>query len=295
MADNNMHLGRDYKLIPMTSIASRTGREVANDVYYYTNQIVNIIFIGHPNDDYWYLVDAGLPYAAKEIMDIAEKRFGEGSCPQAIILTHGHFDHVGGVIDLVKAWDVPVYAHSLEFPHLTGEERYPMPDGSVEGGFLAKISPLYPIEPIQLGNALHALPEDGHIPGLDHWKWFHTPGHSPGHISLFRKKDRMLLSGDALITVRQDSFYNVFMQTPEINGPPVYMTSDWDAAWQSIDDLFKLKPELIIPGHGVALQGVTLEEHLKRLEEDFELATVPEYGPYVSEKNRSDLTYEEHK
>ncbi|MDY0395290.1 MBL fold metallo-hydrolase [Virgibacillus halophilus] len=38
------------------------------------------------------------------------------------MLTHGHFDHVGGLVDLVKEWEVPVYAHSLEFPYLTGKK-----------------------------------------------------------------------------------------------------------------------------------------------------------------------------
>lgn len=280
--DKEIHNQTDRRFIPMTSIKSRTGREVAKDVFYYTDQIVNIIFIGDPEDDYWFLIDAGLPFAAKEIKRVAESRFGVNSKPQAILLTHGHFDHVGGLVDLVKEWGVPVYAHELEFPYLTGQESYPEPDGTVEGGLLAKISPLYPVEPIQLGNTLHPLPKDGQVPGLDQWRWLHTPGHSPGHVSFFRAKDRMLISGDAFITVRQDSFYNVLMQTPEVNGPPRYLTTDWNEAWRSVEKLFLLNPQIVVPGHGVALQGIPLKEQLKKLVDEFDERAIPDYGKFVN-------------
>ena len=224
--DKHLHQSSDYKYIPMTSVKSRTGVEVADDVYYYTDQIVNICFIGQPNSSEWILIDTGLPFSAKEIIEIANKRFGQDSRPSAIILTHGHFDHVGGVIDLVKAWEVPVYIHELELPYVTGEQAYPMPDATVEGGLLAKISPMYPNEPINLGGYVKALPGDQTVPGLPQWRWLHTPGHSPGHISLFRESDSLLLSADAFITVKQDSFYNVLLQIPEVNGPPRYLTTD---------------------------------------------------------------------
>lgn len=279
--DEELEYGKDHKYIPMTSINSRKGREVSKDIFYYTDQIVNVVFLGDPRDDYWYLVDTGLPFSAKEIMQVAKQRFGRDSRPEAILLTHGHFDHVGGVIDLVKLWEVPVYARELEFPYLTGEKSYPKADGTVEGGILAKISSYYPVEPIQLGKALRPLKEDGSLPGLDQWRWLHTPGHSPGHVSFFRDRDRTLLSGDAFITVRQDSLYNVLMQTPEVNGPPRYLTTDWGEAWTSVEKLFLLKPKLVVPGHGIALEGVQLREQLKKLLENFEEIALPDYGKYV--------------
>jgi glyoxylase-like metal-dependent hydrolase (beta-lactamase superfamily II) len=276
-----MHESEDNKFIPMTSITSRSGEEVTNDVFYYTDQIVNISFIGFPKEGKWVLVDAGLPYAAEEIRAAAAERFGENSEPEAIILTHGHFDHVGGLVQLLENWDVPVYAHPLELPYLTGEKSYPEPDGTVEGGLLAKISPMYPNEPVNLGDAVQALPDDHTVPGMPEWKWLHTPGHAPGHVSFFRESDRLLLAGDAFITVKQDSFYKVLMQTPEINGPPVYLTTDWDAAWHSVRKLAELQPETVITGHGVAMDGEVLRDGLARLVKDFREIAVPDYGRFV--------------
>lgn len=283
--DKGMEQSKDYKFIPMTSMRDRLGEEVTEDVFYYTDQIANVVFVGRPRSNEWVLIDAGLPYGGNEIKKVAEKRFGEGSKPKAIILTHGHFDHVGGLIDLVKDWQVPVYAHELELPYLTGEKSYPEPDGTVEGGLLAKISPMYPNEPIHLGNAIQALPENQEVPMLNEWKWIHTPGHSPGHVSFFRERDGVLIVGDAFITVRQDSFYNVLMQTPEVNGPPRYLTTDWDAARNSVERLAKLSIKTVVPGHGPAMSGEKLQEGLMKLVREFDQLAIPDYGRYVDSEN----------
>jgi glyoxylase-like metal-dependent hydrolase (beta-lactamase superfamily II) len=44
-----------------------------------------------------------------------------GGRPAAIVLTHGHFDHVGALQQLISYWDAPVYAHELELPYRTIE------------------------------------------------------------------------------------------------------------------------------------------------------------------------------
>ena len=82
------------------------------------------------------------------------------------------------------------------------------------------------------------------------WKWIHTPGHTEGHISLFREIDRVLLAGDSFCTLKQESLISVVTQNEEISGPPKYLTLDWKAAEDSVTLLRNLKPSLAIPSHG---------------------------------------------
>lgn len=278
-----MEQSKDNKIIPMTSVDSGKLRELTEDVAYYTNQIVNLIMIGKPGGN-WVLVDAGMPKSGAEIIKAAEERFGRGNAPSAIILTHGHFDHVGSVVDLLLEWNVPVFAHSIELPYLTGQQAYPEPDASVEGGMLAKISFFYPNEPIDIHEVLQALPPDGTVPELPEWRWIHVPGHSPGQIALFREKDRLLVSADAIITVQQDSMYRVLVQEEEVCGPPVYLTTDWAAAYESAKKLAGLNPQMIVSGHGRAMQGEKLKEGLNALITEWKEKAVPEHGKWVRKR-----------
>ncbi len=268
----------------MTSVTSGIGQAVLPDVYVLPIQIVNVCFVGDPQKEQdWVLVDAGMPESADDIIAEVKKRFGQDRAPKAIILTHGHFDHVGAVIDLVRHWHVPVYAHAKEIPYLTGESRYPQPDASVEGGMIAKMSALFPNEPVDLGHHVKTLPKNGNIPGMAGWRWIHTPGHSPGHVSLFREEDRTLIAGDAFITVRQDALLKVFTQKQEISGPPRYLTTDWQAAWDSVNQLEALKPELAVTGHGLPMSGTELSINLHKLSESFESLAIPDHGRYVNQ------------
>ncbi|RIX50896.1 MBL fold metallo-hydrolase [Paenibacillus nanensis] len=277
-----MSYGSDYHYLPVTSVESGELHEAAPDVACYTVQIVNIGLIGAPGHSDWVLVDAGMPKSADRIIEAAEARFGKGSRPQAIILTHGHFDHVGAIIELIEYWqDVPVYAHERELPYLTGQQSYPEQDPTVDSGLVAKMSPLFPIRPIQLGGHVKALPTDGSIPNLPDWKWVHTPGHTPGHISLFRESDRFLIAGDAFVTVKQESLYKVFTQEQEINGPPKYLTTDWVLARDSVRRLEALKPSAAITGHGLPMKGPLLADQLFILANEFDRIAIPEHGKYV--------------
>lgn len=117
------------------------GIEVLPDLYCYNVQIVNIVLIGKPENNEFVLIDAGMPGSVEKIISTIEERFGANARPKAIILTHGHFDHVGAIVELVKRWDVPVYAHELEIPFLTGQMSYPEPDTTVEGGWWRNFPP----------------------------------------------------------------------------------------------------------------------------------------------------------
>ena len=195
--------------------------EVAEDIARLRIGIVNVYLVGPPaaaasaGTD-WVLVDAGLAHGAAEILGVAAERFGVESRPAAIVLTHGHFDHVGALEALLAVWDVPVYAHVAELPFLTGRANFPPPDPTVGAGILARLAPAEPERGIDLGTRVHALPPTGRVPGMPSWRWIHTPGHSPGHVSLFRSIDRVILAGDAVATTSQSSIYSSISQRSEL-------------------------------------------------------------------------------
>ncbi|MCY9662872.1 MBL fold metallo-hydrolase [Paenibacillus chondroitinus] len=273
----------EHTHIPLTTVSSGEGQEVSIDIYCYCIQFVNICFIGNPTSKSktWFLVDAGMPHSADNIIQLAEDRFGTMTKPQGIILTHGHFDHVGALAELLEHWDVPVYAHEQEIPYLTGKANYPEGDSTVNGGLMSELSPLFPNHGINLGDHVKALQEGGSIPGLPDWQWIHTPGHTPGHISLFREKDRSLIAGDAFVTVKQESLYRVLLQTQEISGPPKYFTTDWGAAAASVKKLNELRPSLAVTGHGTPMREEELTSQLAHLADHFNEVAVPEEGRFV--------------
>src|SRR6478609_8051834 len=208
--------------------------EVANNVWGMKDVFVNLYIIKSTENDNWLLVDAGLKTSLARIKKMAASLFGDKK-PQAIILTHGHFDHVGSLQRLVAEWKVPVFAHYLELPYVTGKSHYPPGDPTVGGGMMAYMASLYPTNPIDLGAHVTALPEDGTIPGFKEWRFIHTPGHAFGHISLFRENDKVLIAGDAFVTtINESALDSLFLQTKKISRPPAYFTPDWQAAAESI-------------------------------------------------------------
>jgi glyoxylase-like metal-dependent hydrolase (beta-lactamase superfamily II) len=107
----------EEQVVPMEAIApGLSGLKI---------MFVNVFGVAH-NDGSWTLIDAAVPHSASHVKSWAEKTFGQR--PNAIVLTHGHFDHVSAAKDLADEWDVPIYAHPLEFPYLTGHKEYPPPN-----------------------------------------------------------------------------------------------------------------------------------------------------------------------
>ncbi len=279
-------------LLPSTRSFIRYGPliEVAPDVACLQTMIVNVVLVGDRTRGSWVLVDAGMPMCGAKIRRAADERFGPGARPAAVVLTHGHFDHVGSLRDLLGAWDVPVYAHPLEMPYLTGRAKYPPPDPTVGGGAMARLSPLFPRGPYDFRDRIQELPADGSLPAMPGWRWTATPGHTPGHVSLFRDADRLLIAGDAFVTTKQESFLKAITQAPEMHGPPWYYTQDWEAARVSVRKLADLDPGVAVTGHGLPVRGEALRNGLRMLADNFEQLGMPRDGRYVREPAVADET-----
>ncbi len=274
----------------MTSDTNHRIQEIASDVGRLRIGFVNCYFIGEPRRSTeavtaspWVLVDAAVPGGASRLLEVAGERFGPDSRPSAIVLTHGHFDHVGALELLLGFWNVPVYAHALELPFLKGRADYPPPDPTVGRGIMTALSSMSPERGIDIGRHVRELPSNGDVPMAPGWRWVYTPGHAPGHVSLFRAKDHLLVAGDAVTTTRPESIFSNATQKPELNGPPAGFTFDWNAAHRSVSTLAMLKPTIVAAGHGPVMRGDEMPRRLAELARDFDKRARPRRGRYVRE------------
>lgn len=260
---------------------TKTITRIAPDVGWLPVSFANVYFIGRPKQK-WVLVDAGVPGRAAEIIEAAEAHFGRGSAPEAILVTHGHMDHVGSALDLADTWDAPIYAHRLEMPYLTGRSLYPPADPTV-GGAIAFLSRFFPARSRNLGARLRQLPASK-VPGAKDWTCVPTPGHSPGHVSFFRESDRVLLAGDAFATVNMDSWTGLLTGRQRLSRPLSPSTIDWKSARSSVRELASLRPSVVGCGHGAPIIDAALPDRLRRFAARFR---PPRRGRYVRRAART--------
>ena len=248
-------------------------------------RFVNVYFVETGTPGEWVLVDTGLPGSHKSIIAAADALFFPGTRPEAILLTHGHIDHLGAARELADHWQVPVIVHPLELPYVTGRALYPPCDPTV-GGSLAFMSRFFPSQLPNLNARAQTLnTDDPAVPYLMAWRWLHVPGHAPGQLAFFREADRTLIGGDAFATVHHDSIPAVLLGRPKISRAGTPFNYDWAAARQSVQTLAELDPNAIGCGHGPVITGPEAAAGLHALAADYPL---PAHGRYVHEPARTD-------
>ena len=156
--------------------------------------------------------------------------------PEAILLTHGHFDHVWGVDKLLALYSVPVYMHPAD-KDIT--EKMTAGFSSVQG--FSFLQHKFTTEDVADGEVLTTAGTA--------WKVIHTPGHTPGGVCYYSADNKLLLSGDTL-------FAGSIGRTDLKGG-------DYDQLMASIKEkLLNLPGETdVIPGHGqsttIAREGMS--------------------------------------
>ena len=222
----------------------------------------------------WVLADAAWPHRGELIKKSAETLVGVNTAPASILLTHLHPDHAGSAAEPARAWNLPVYADPDELPLPTGKLAYSDPIGRVIGpltGFL----PEGEFE-ASLRIVTAADPGAG-VPGLPDWERIPTPGHTPGHVSYFRASDRVLITGDALLTMNGSPGLLPLPGKRAISGPPRISTWNWAAATQSVARLARLEPRVLAPGHGTPMTTAATAAALRSFSDS--LASEPRVAP----------------
>jgi len=211
----------------------------------------------------WSLIDTGSAECAPVVMGAARSLFGKDLGCVAILLTHDHPDHAGSAAALAGAWGCDVWVHADELPLTAGDigaiRRYANP---LDRRLILPAMRLIGRERTErivsragLKGIARPLDAAAGVPGLPDWEAVHTPGHTPGHVVLFRPGDRVLVSGDALLTINLNSMVSVMRRKQQIAGPPWYVTWDMRAAKASIARLALLEPRTVSGGHGRPISG----------------------------------------
>lgn len=204
--------------------------QVAEDVWQHSvmpRNGINVYVVGD------IVVDAATKQHARPIL----KALG-GRSISAHAITHAHPDHVGGSQRVIEALGVPFWcpagdAAAAEAGKLVVAESWAKPIL----GLGAKFDALPVTRRLQEGDELSA----GFVV-LD------TPGHSPGHVSFWRERDRVLICGDV--------FFNLHLPTLRygLRHPPGPFTVDPERNRASQRKLAALNPEVVCFGHGPVLR-----------------------------------------
>ena len=234
----------------------------------------------------WVLIDTGSEKCDQEIQEAAESLFGADTPPSAILLTHDHPDHAGSTAALVRRWGCAVYVHPDELALVTADfsNFFSIVKGYANPLDTWVILPLMRLMPRQheamlsassFKEAARAFEPGAGVPGLPGWECIPTPGHTPGHVSFFRPGDRVLITGDALLTVQLNSLWSflrwgVGRNKQRLSGPPWYTTWNWRAAKKSVATLARLEPLMLAGGHGLPMSGAGIAPELHAFAEHFQ-------------------------
>ena len=138
---------------------------------------VNVFVIAH--NDGIVLVDSGTPGSAPTILRYVSSL---GYTPHdigAIMLTHTHIDHLGGIPALYEATGASIYVSAEEAPIVEGHQPLPRPAGPPAAVFAVMNALLRP-RPVPVAGHLHSGDQ---LPLLPDWCVVSTPGHTHGHVS----------------------------------------------------------------------------------------------------------------
>ena len=263
---------------PPQASTSAVALEIAPDVYCLGPKgrtQTDVYFVGSGSS--WTLIDAGWAKDGPAIKQAAEAVFGTDTRPAAILLTHAHPDHDGSALELARIWDSPVYVHPDELPQANGDfAAITAAAGPLDTWLVLPLMRIMGrrrreamLARSSLKDVAREFDPSATVPGLPGWECIPTPGHTPGHVSFFRPSDRVLITGDAVVTMRLNSISGLVLQRQGLSGPPWYTSCSWRTAKASVAALARLEPLVLAGGHGTPLTGAKTAGALRAFAEHF--------------------------
>ena len=193
------------------------------------------------------LVDTGIPGQLEAIRREIENAGVDFESVRRVILTHQDIDHIGGLPEIVRVrgGEIEVLAHEEDKPYIEGDK----PLIKMNRERMAQMMESLPEPQRQRLERIFATPPSGKVDRTLHdgeelplhggIEVIHTPGHTPGHISLFVRKARLLISGDELR-----------VEEGELVGPSEWATPDMASATASLRKLTGYPIEYVLCYHG---------------------------------------------
>jgi len=186
------------------------------------------------------LIDTGFPGQMEDLRVAMEKVGVPFDKLKVVILTHQDIDHIGSLPDILQKYgnNIQVYAHELEKPYIQGEFTL-LKDGHLKN--------------LPKGKVDDILKDGQELPYCGGIRIIHTPGHTPGHISLYLKQSKTLIAGDSMYSVNGI-----------IGGIHVPTALDVNEARHSLKKYLELDIESVICYHG-GLSKENIKEQIQKV------------------------------
>ncbi|TYR80487.1 MBL fold metallo-hydrolase [Priestia megaterium] len=186
------------------------------------------------------LIDTGFPGQIEDLHIAMDKVGVSFDKLKVVILTHQDIDHIGNLPEILQncGRDIKVYAHELDKPYVQGDLPL-LKDGHIENPPKGKVD--------------DTLIDGQELPYCGGIRIIHTPGHTPGHISLYLRQSKTLVAGDSMYSVNGT-----------LRGIHVPTTLDIKTARRSLKKYLHLDIESVVCYHGGLSKG-NINEQIQKL------------------------------